>query len=105
MKTFTGTKPLKKIKAAVKKNHWPWDQKKFDAGSDWLTFGFIGSDSKCREVVFCSFNGKFIVKGDDGKSLLTESSSEMDGTPWYDELLDFIYTSEPEKAALAQVSP
>jgi hypothetical protein len=93
-KTYGGTKPFKEIKAAVKKNGWPWNQKKYDAGSDWVTFGFVGPDSRRREVVFCSFNGRFIVKGDGDIGLVTEESTEMDGTPWYDALLDFIYTPE-----------
>lgn len=91
MKRFKGNKPMKEIKAAVLKHGWPWSQAKFDQGSDYVTFGFIGADKVPREVVYNTFNGTFIVKGDGDVGLITERSTEMDGTPWYDALLLFIY--------------
>ena len=90
--TYAGNRPFTEIKATVQKNTWPWVQDKFDKGSDYVTFGFMGSDSQRREIIYNPFNGTFIVEveGD----LETESSTHLDGETWYRELLDFLYVKK-----------
>jgi hypothetical protein len=95
-KQFSGRRPFEVIKAACLKNGWGWDQSRYDDGSDYVTFGFQ-CGSKRITVIYNSFNGRFIVKH--GKKMVTEESTEMDGTRWYDELLDFIYIPTASKAA------
>lgn len=87
-KTFDRNRPREEIKAACEERGWEWDQSRFDAGSDYITFGFQSGRKKVR-VIYSSFNGKFIVK--QGRDFITEASTGMDGTKWYDDLLDFIY--------------
>ncbi len=77
-KQFSGLKPLWRIEAKCGLKGWRFDKSKHDAGSDWVTFEFKHG-RKTFVVVYSSFNGKFIIK--QGKKLITESSTEMDGTP------------------------
>lgn len=95
MKMYKGNKPLEDIQKQVEANGWPWNQEKYDQGGDWITFGFVHNDERF-EIVLNSFNGKFMVQIDDGVGkehgrIVTESDDDMDGVPWYDALLDFIY--------------
>jgi len=96
-KTFSGNRPLKEIKKAVLAKGWYWNQEKHDGGSDYVTFGFTHG-KKTVEVVYNTFNGRFIVDAGKGK-LVTESDSHMDSTLWYSALLDFIYLPAAKKAA------
>lgn len=98
-KKFAGKRHLEDIKKTVLQNGWPWDQRKYDDGSDWLSFGFV-HQSRRYNVVYCTFNGKFMVRRADGKGkLYTEKDGHMDGTAWYDAPLDLIYLPLQEAAA------
>lgn len=86
---YSGTRPLKEILKACKKNFWPTNTVAHDKqGSDWVLIGFI-HQSRRFEVSLCAFNGKFIVK--DGSKYVTEESTEYDDVEWYRALLDFLY--------------
>ena len=89
MRKFSGNKPLKVIERNVKRNGWPWDQSRFDNGSDYITFGFEHKGHRV-DVVYNTFNGKFMANPHGSKDIITEQEN-LDGTPWYDALLDFIY--------------
>lgn len=93
MKKFSGNRSRAAVRAAVLAKGWRWDDERYEAGSDWTTFGFE-HDGRTFDVVWCSFNGRFIV--DDGGKCVSESSTNMDGVPWYDALLDFIYLPAKE---------
>lgn len=95
-KQYSGVRPLHRIEMECYKNGWDFDRSRYDAGSDYVTFEFRHGKKKVV-VVYSSFNGKFIVK--QGKKMITESSTDMDGTPWYDALLDFIYLPLAAKKA------
>ena len=88
MKKYGGVRPMDEIKKAVKKNGWPWNQKRYDQGSDWLAFGFQFKGQRF-DVAFRPFGGKFII--DTPKGMVTEASTEYDDTDWYAALMDFIY--------------
>ena len=90
-KKFKGNRPLDEIKKAVLAKGWPWDQAKYDDGGDYLTFGFVHEREHVL-VVYNTFNGTFIGRPNNGE-MFTERDTHMDGTPWYDALLDFIYQS------------
>lgn len=85
---FTGNKPLDEIKARVKENGGFWDQEKYDAGSDYVTFSMHPGQPL---IVYNTFNGTFITKDDEGAMVTGESP--YDGVPWFDDILDFIYTA------------
>ncbi len=101
---YSGTKPLADILFRCQRKGWKVDMTKFNGGSDWLTFEFWGG-GRGLTVIFSPWNGKFIVKDTHPSNpkkdvLATEESTEYDNTPWYRELLDFIYirADEGEKA-------
>ena len=84
---FGGNRPLSEIKAKVKENGGTWDQSRFDKGSDYVTFTMKKNQP---EIIYNTFNGRFITRDDDG-NMVTEES-KYDGVPWYDQILNFIYT-------------
>lgn len=90
MKKFGGNRSLAVIKKAVKQNGWKWDQQSYDQGGDWVNFQF-----QDRHVTYNTFNGRFMVQhkvaGENTGKTITETSTDMEGTQWYDDLLDFIY--------------
>lgn len=97
VKKYTGNKNMKAIRHAVIENGWPWYQDKFDQGSDYVTFGFMYGKTRF-EVVYNTFNGRFLVRNSNG-NIKTEESTECDKLKWYSALLDFIYTTDKKKEA------
>jgi len=103
---YSGTKPLADIVFRCQRKNWKVDMTKYNAGSDWLTFEFLGG-GQYLNVIFSPWNGKFIVadpaipKGKKEK-LVTEESTDYDNVQWYRELLDFIYVREDEAIAKAR---
>lgn len=95
-KTYGGNRPLKEIKAAVKRNGWLWDQSRHDGGSDCVTFSFASGRKKVV-VVYNTFNGKFTVMNNG--NMITEHSTDMDHVKWYADLLDIIYRPRQVKKA------
>ena len=73
-----------------------WDQSNWDNGGDWVAFGFE-FDAIRYDVVFNGFNGHFVVRTPSGDTV-THESDELDGTPWYDFLLNLVYEPLEEKA-------
>lgn len=95
MKKFAGNRPLSSIKRRVKKNGWYWNDDEFRSGGDWVSFQFV-SHGHDVQVLYNGFNGRFLIRF--GGSLLSETSTEMDGVDWYDALLDFIYVPRRKTA-------
>lgn len=89
MKKYKGNRKLDDIRKLVIERGGTWDQTAYNRGSDYVTFEFIHK-SLSPSVVYNTFNGNFIIKGDGGK-YITERSKEMDGVDWYDDLLDTIF--------------
>ncbi len=90
-KTYSGNRPLEDIKRDVLKAKGYWHDLNFKGGGDYVSFGYKG-----RNIAYNPLNGTFIVraeaKTEKFNGLVTERSIEMDGTPWYDELLNLLYT-------------
>lgn len=88
---YTGNKTLEEIQA--KSNHW--DQSGWERGEDWINIEFkiLG---ELRHVLYNGFNGTFITENK-GK-MVTECNTELDGEPWYSELLGILYTSEDKNS-------
>ena len=95
MKKFEGNRPLADIEFHCKRKKWNYDQTKYNEGSDWVSFDFHHA-GHIYPVLLNGFNGRFMVKL--GDEIITESSKNMDGTPWYDALLDFVYLPLNEAA-------
>lgn len=95
MRKFSGNKPLSIIETNCRKNGWPWNSKSYDQGGDYIVFGFEHLGRRF-EILYNTVNGTFLTKH--GRTTITEKSIHLDGTPWYDALLDFIY--EPETAVV-----
>lgn len=97
-KMYGGKRPLKEIRSAVKAKRWSWDDAAYEAGSDWVTFEFRHQGQRL-DVIYSGFNGRFMTRSGDQNELITEESVHMDGTPWYDALLDFVYLPKAAKKA------
>lgn len=96
MKKFTGKRKLFDIKAKVLGLNGSWFQEKFDQGSDHITFILPKFHGRVNlQVIYNTLNGRFIVPLGDGVDA-TESSTELDGTKWYDKLLELVYITDGE---------
>jgi hypothetical protein len=90
-KKFKGNKPISDIRAACEAHGWEYEQDGWDKGGDWINFTFKHDQGAfSTNVLFNGFNGTFIIKGENGE-MITERSTNLDGVPWYDALLEFIY--------------
>lgn len=82
---YAGMRKLQDIKRDVIRAGLSWNQLKYDHGSDWVHFG-----NEEAHITYNTFNGQFITTAPDG-SYVNERSVYLDGTKWYDDLLDFLY--------------
>lgn len=64
-----------------------------DHGSDWVKFHFEHESGVEVSVLYNVFNGKFYgdATGPGGGVLEFDAESPLDGLPWFDALLNFIY--------------
>lgn len=109
MKKFKGNRHINDIKFFVKRAGGQWDSSAYDNnGSDWQFFqffpkaGFPGMpENTFATVMYSSFNGRFMIREEwlENNNIITESSDNLDGVAWYDELLDLLYEPAEEKAA------
>lgn len=94
MKTFTRFRTPKELKAACAKRGFRYDQARFDAGSDHVSFDFIHEGITAR-VCMSMVNGRAFGefwKGKAGKKRrFSTDSTEHDALPWFQALLEFIY--------------
>lgn len=86
MKTFAGVMPLKMMVANLKRAGYRPDLRRYIDGSDFVDFSGNG-----LHLTVNTFNGRFLVFATDGTKVATETSSELDDTAWYAEILDAIY--------------
>lgn len=59
-------------------------------GSDWVTVEFTHAGQPF-EVIYSSFNGNFLGKLPGSNAIFSERSTDLDGEPWYQALMDFLY--------------
>ena len=95
MKQFNGPKQKEEITENLKKYGFVLDSRQYDQGSDYLDY-FHGEilGRPILLVMLCPWDGRFIVSDYDRNILGTERSN-LDGTPWYDALLEAIYKPLP----------
>lgn len=99
---FKGNRPLVDIKFKVlrKGEGAYWNDDKFKAGSDYISFGYplVGAKAKPYglDVAYNTFNGTFIIRGEDKnkREVFYTERSKLDGVKWYDDLLDLLYLPE-----------
>lgn len=94
MKKYTRSLTLSELRLKCAESGFVLDTTRHDQGSDYVTIYFKHSGKKLN-VVFNTFNGTFIVKRN---GEMVTGSSALDGTPWFDAILDFIYTNEARAA-------
>jgi hypothetical protein len=87
MKQFTGQRTLEESKEKMSEFGWEYYESNFQ---NRMVKQF--SDIGVVDVCIRSF-GKFFAYNDSNVCLGSERSSELDGTEWYDEILDILYTS------------
>ena len=97
MEQFAGCKNHEEIKAACYEAGFVIDTEKYDHGSDWVTISGV-FDGEVHRFIYSSFNGRFIGQLEDGTTY-SERSSDLDGTGWYDAILDFLYIPAETEAA------
>jgi len=99
MKKYAGAKTHEQIKAACYEAGFDIDTEKYDHGSDWVTI--TGTfDGHARTFIYSSFNGRFICQISEDETY-SERSTDLDGTGWYDAILDFLYIPVEADSAAA----
>ena len=94
MKKFNGNKSIEEVADQCKERNLDFDQSKYDAGSDYVRFAFAHGDTSMH-VMLNGFDGRFFGATTSGQDFNSDDST-LDGTPWFDALLDFVYVSEPQ---------
>lgn len=96
MKQFGGPRPQEEITENLKKYHFFLDRTQYDRGSDYLDY-YAGEieGQPIMLLMICPWNGCFIAC-DFHKNLLGSERSALDGTPWYDAVLEAIYQPLPK---------
>jgi hypothetical protein len=90
MKKFKGSKPVDQIKREAKEQGWKVDMRDFNKGGDW--FWLRDMNNRATQVCVNSCNGHFeIYKPSSERPIATHLSQELDGTDWYDEILNLLY--------------
>ncbi len=97
MKMFKGHLNHKQILAACAKAGFDVDTSRYDDGGDWITIFGKFADTDIR-IIYSSWNGKFIGKSPEG-AVFSEASERLEGTDWYDAIMDFLYIAADEQAA------
>lgn len=92
---FKGHRGVDELQRMCEERGWGFDRSRYDAGSDYVRLEFrVGR--KSMDILYSGFNGRFYVQ--DKGDTVTEESVEMEGTAWYDSLLDFLYEPLEEAA-------
>lgn len=95
MKRFNGARPMEEIIENFKAHQFDVDMRSWDKGDDWLVFRFGNiAGTIIHNCLVSPWNGRFICNPDgrlDPEGMYNELDEDMDGIPWYDELLTMIY--------------
>lgn len=88
LKKFKGHLTRKQVIKKAPAKGWTVNSDQYDIGSDWLiVFVTLADRPDIDRVLYAPFSGRFIGDG-------FSSDSELDGQPWFDELLNFFYVGE-----------
>ena len=94
MRKFARPKTHDEFMTACAKAGHSVDTSRYDSGGDWV----IVEGNFARRSLFLivsAYNGNFIVDVE-GK-FISETSSHLDGTDWYDAILDLVYVAADEQ--------
>lgn len=102
-KKFTRHKSYAEIKAQCKEQGLYFGSWLYDQGrSDFVVVCRKQSDTTNGEgfVFFNLYSGRFHGETNKilGSAIVFNESSQLDGTPWYDALLEFFFASTPKQA-------
>lgn len=99
MKMFEGHLTHKEVVKACTDAGFFVDTQKYDGGGDWITIdgAFAGQN---LSFIYSSWNGKFIGRTPTGGTF-SESDEKLEGTDWYDAILDFLYVTKADDSAAA----
>lgn len=86
---YKGNKSLAVIRAQCKEQGLELDERRYEEGGDHVVVRSTGPNGEKAHVIFNTVNGRFQGKTPDGVEF--SSDDELDGTPWFDALLDFFY--------------
>ncbi|MEY8352549.1 hypothetical protein AALB39_04240 [Lachnospiraceae bacterium 54-53] len=96
MKKYKGNRKYDDICRLMKEQGMEVDTKDFDNGGDFMNFKGSWHNLPLT-IVSNTFNGQFFVyNGFTGNQMATYLSEELDGEPWYNDLLNLLY--EPLEA-------
>jgi len=98
MAQFARNKTQEEIREACREAGFPLDTSGYDRGSDYVKITF-SHDGKTFDVLYSSFNGRFIGSSPGSDAVFSESNTELDPVPWYQALLNFLYVPECEAAS------
>lgn len=98
MKKFAGHKTVDQIREQCLAQGVTLDTRLYDSGSsDYIKL--TSTDGKTSaEVLYSSFNGRFFGQFTPGREFNSDDAS-LDGTPWFDALLEFFYIRKADTAA------
>jgi len=97
MKKFKGYLNHQQILEACIKAGFDVDTSRYDNDGDWITISGQFADNPVQ-IIYASFNGRFIGKSPEG-DVFSDENEELEGTDWYDAILDFLYIALDEQAA------
>ena len=97
MKKFKSYLNHRQILEACVKAGFDVDTSRYDNGGDWITISGRFADEHLQ-IIYSSFNGKFMGKSPKGE-IFSDASAELEGTDWYDAILDFLYIALDDQAA------
>lgn len=101
MKTFKRHVTHDELRRLCRRKGWTLDTSRYDAGSDWVTFGWYFEGELIPDV-YSSWNGRFLVRR--GNDIFSQYST-ADGTPWFDALLSTLYTNRPARKSVPEQVP
>ena len=91
MRKFARSKTHDEFLAACDAAGHSVDTSGYDYGDDWVrVYGNFASLSLMVLVATCT--GKFIADVDD--EIISETTKNLDGTDWYDAILDLVYVTK-----------
>ena len=95
IKQFKRIKTLKEIREACKKRRWKLESKRYDEGSDFVSFKFkiktLGDDV-CGLALFNTISGRLFGTLTTGESFSSDSAKD-EHKLWFQMLMETVYAS------------
>jgi len=100
MKQYTRHRTSKEIRKACKSRGFTFSDKKFNEGSDYITFTFVHGKVRCF-ACYSTVNGRCFgeLRGVPKSNWFSTDETTHEKRPWFKALLDFIYVGAIVPAA------